>query len=440
MGRALRNEWSRMWGPPTLLLVLGLFAISGRAAENETTPPEDGAKATVVDVTGDRTVTTNEDGSKTVNSLVTTTNATTGTIRTGANETTVQQTETGRAWTRNTAVNGSNGFSQNNATTGSSTNNGDGTGWWSSITNGTVSGPKGNSVDYTTERSGGWSANDQGGRDCNSTATTTTSNGGTTTVNRNLSTYQVSEGVKGFTGESNRTFGNGATVDRAVNGTVTKTDVGRTWDATVNGTATGPNGNTRSWTTDLDGSVTKNADGSVSLDSSKTVTGEKGGTLTVDKEGTLSKGDDGKWHYEGSKDVSHTPPPSAPAAAGSVSADRSMTQNADGSKTVNRSATATNTNTGATRTLNNSTTVQKTETGTWNRWKEQAAQPSDTGASKWGQWKERATQEQQGGGSWDRTRNAEGGATGTGGAWRDRQGEGPLDRDRDLGGRRGRRR
>jgi hypothetical protein len=408
MGRALRREWSRMWGPPTLLLALGLFGTIAWAEESETTPPEDGPKATVVDITGDRTLTTNEDGSKTVNSMVTTTNATTGTIRTGANETTVQQTETGRAWTRNTAVSGSNGFSQNSATTGSSTNNGDGTGWWSSITNGTVSGPKGNSVAYTTERSGGWSANDQGGRDSNSTATTTTSNGGTTTVNRNLSTYQVSEGVKGFTGESDRTFGNGATIDRAVNGTVTKTDAGRTWDATVNGTATGPNGNTRSWTTDLDGSVTKNADGSISIDSSKTVTGGKGGQVDVNKEGTLNKDENGKWRYEGSKEAGYTPPVTTTQTAKKAPSDSTSTSGETG--------------------------------GAWNRWKEQAAQTSGTGTGRWAQWREKAAQDQQGGGTWDRTRNSEGGAAGTGGAWRDRLGEGQLDRDRDLGGRRGRRR
>lgn len=416
MRRALSRNRGRVWSLPAAVLALGLLGTGLWAEEDESSPPQEGAKTTVIGVSGDRTVTNNEDGSKTANATVTTTNTATGTVRTAASEVTVQKTDTGRSWTRDTAVSGSNGFNLNSTTTGASTNNGDGSGWWNSLTQGTVSGPKGNSVDYTTERSGSWSANDQGGRDFSSTATTTTSNGGTSTVNRNLSTYQVSDGVKGFTGESNRTFGNGATVDRTIDGTVTKTETGRSWDSTVTGTATGPNGNTHSWTADLDGSTTRNADGSISIDSSKTITGDKGGTTTIEKEGSFTKGADGTWHYEGSKDVSHTPPTAAPVAP-SAAAKQPATQNAAAPK----AATPTVATEAARKAPATGLATNGETDGAWNNWKSKAAQTSggvsssekwakwrenvaagqtgqNAGAGKWAEWKDKASQNQQAGG------------------------------------------
>lgn len=364
MGRTHGKGPGWLWGPPTLLLVLGLLAARASAEEGVTGDPEDGTKTTVIDVTGDRTVIENEDGSKTITSTVTHTNGETGAVRTAVNEVNVQRTESGRDWTRDTAVSGSNGFNLDSTTAGSATRNGDGSGSWNSTTNGTISGPNRNGVDYTTERAGDWQLNGEGGRDFSSTATTTTANGGTSTVNRNLSTYQLSEGVKGFTGESNRTFGNGATVDRTVEGSVTRTETGREWDATVEGTATGPNGQTRSWTTDIDGSVTRNADGSLTYNSDKTVTGEKGGTLSVDKEGTLSKGDDNKWHYEGSKDVSRTPP-APPTGSGSPTA------------------------------------ANQTQQNKWAQWKENAGANQTNAADRWAQWREQASENQLNGERWN---------------------------------------
>jgi len=412
MGRTHGRTLRWLWGSPTILLALGVLAFGASAEEGE----KDGSKTVSFDVSGEREVTQNDDGSKTINTTVTRTNAETGAVRTKLNEVNVQKTETGKEWTRDTSVTGSNGFNLESSTSGSSTRNGDGSGIWESVTDGSVTRRNGNSVDYTTERAGDWQKNDIGGRDFSSTATTTTSNGGTSTVNRNLSTYQVSDGVKGFSGDSHRSFGNGASVDRSVEGSVTKTDSGRSWEATVEGTKTGPNGNTRSWTGDVDGSVTRNGDGTVSVDKQKTVTGEKGGSVSVDKSGTLSKGDDGKWHYDGSKDVTRTKPP-APESPGASAASQSQKDKWSKWKAA-KGQSGTNSESPrqwAERKVNEATGSSAADR--WNRWKQNTTSGNGSGtgaADRWSKWK----QYQQNGGLRNRATNNAG--DGAGAAWRNR--------------------
>ena len=113
MGRTFDKTLNWLWGPPTLLLALGMLAF-GVSAEEGTTDSEDGT--TTIDVSGDRTVTDNEDGSKTINTTVTRTNGNTGAVRTTINEVNVQKTDTGREWTRDTAISGSRGFNLDSTT------------------------------------------------------------------------------------------------------------------------------------------------------------------------------------------------------------------------------------------------------------------------------------------------------------------------------------
>jgi len=207
-------------------------------------------------------------------------------------------------------------------------------------------------------------------------------------------------------------------VDRTVEGSVTKTDSGREWDATVDRTATGPNGQTRSRTTDIDGSVSKNADGSLSLTAEKTVTGDKGGTLSVDKNGTLSKGDDGKWSFEGTKEVNRTPPP-APEAAGATATSQTQ-QNKWAQR---KESAATNQTSAADRWAKfKAGQSQNGATGTtsadrWAKWKENAAAgQTSSSTDRWSKWK--AAQSQQGSGLWNKNGNTTNGANGS--AWRNR--------------------
>ncbi len=228
------------------------------------------AEQTATDTATVETVTetpVSEDGSTQVHVETLVTDTDTGKTTTVTHEIDGTRTPDGGTWTRDTTVSGPHGGHLESHTQGQAVRNGDGTGTWSSETQGTRTKPDGEQVDYNVQREGQWSKNAQGGRD-----------------------FSVD---RSFENE------NGRTATSHTEGSSQTTENGRTWSTTT----TGSNDKGRTWTGTATGSTTRNEDGSVSVEGTRTVTNDKGKTLTVEHEGTVTKGEDGKRTYEGERTV-----------------------------------------------------------------------------------------------------------------------------------------
>ncbi|MCZ7644282.1 MAG: hypothetical protein M5U26_03205 [Planctomycetota bacterium] len=329
------TRFAKVWGIPALLLwaapltaqespVEPVPPAEPPAAEEPAEPPAPETSKTIeIETAGEREVMVNEDGSTSIVTTVIKTNPETGASGTAQNVTNVQKTESGATYTRDTTAAGPHGGTAATHTDGTLTRNGDGSGSFSSTTTGNATGPNGRAGSWTTERAGEWARNEQGGRDASISATTTTANGLSSTVNRTGSSFQIDEHTKGFHGESERVNSLGGSTSRVTDGTVTKTESGREFESTTTGTHTFANGQEASWTTEREGSVTRNGDGTASYESAKTVTNAKGQEITVEKSGALSKNESGTGiQREGSTTVTgggaEKKPPAQPAAASSA--------------------------------------------------------------------------------------------------------------------------
>ncbi len=240
-------------------------------------------ETTTFDTTVNGQVVTNPDGSITVTKNRTTVNENNGNTVNAASVKNIQKTSDGTEWNRDTVRTNSNGGSATTQTSGSSVNNGNGTGSWSSVTNGEATHANGKESTWTTDRSGSWQDTATG---------------------------------KDFQRESDKTFNNGKTVDRQTTGTVTNTANGKDIVSTTTGEEKGPNGKEHDWTTTRNEQIVNNGNGTKSIDESITRTNADGKTTTIDKTGSLTNEGNGKFQYQGSKTVEkNAAPASAPAAA-----------------------------------------------------------------------------------------------------------------------------
>ncbi len=254
------------------LLTLGCLGLAGTTAlaqESTTVPVEPTTKQVTVD--GERKVIVNEDGSITVMTDVTGTGENGTGTATVTHDVNVTKTEDGRTWTRDTSITNERGGTLQSTTTGSGSKTGDGTGTWTSNTDGTVTGAGGKSIDYQTQRSGSWERVDDS----------------TVNFNRDAETVR-SDGVTG---------------NRSTTGSTTRAEDGRTWESTTSGS----NSKGANWTAETDGNITRNGDGTATVDVDRTIMTKSGDTITIEKDGTFTRDEDGKGgSYQGTRTVTKT--------------------------------------------------------------------------------------------------------------------------------------
>ncbi len=250
---------------------LGLAASTALAQESTPVPAEQSTTTKQVTVEGNRQVIVNDDGSITVITDVTGTGENGTGSATVTHDINVTKTDDGRTWTRDTSITNERGGTVQSTTAGSATKTGEGTGNWSSTTDGTVTGAGGKSIDYQTQRTGSWERVDDN----------------TVNFNRDAETVR-SDGVTG---------------NRSTTGGTTRTEDGRTWESTT----TGSNSKGRDWSAETDGKITRNGDGTATVDIDRTVTTKTGDTITIEKDGTFTRNEDGKGgSYEGTRTVTKT--------------------------------------------------------------------------------------------------------------------------------------
>ena len=173
-------------------------------------------------------------------------------------ETEVTRTGDGRTWRRETSGYGDDGEVLQSTTTGEARRHADGTGAWTSNTQGTRNRPDGQAVDFTVDRHGAWQRTGDGAAD-----------------------YSVSIDRANSDGRSGH-------VDRT--GTMARDENGRTWQAE----STGSNERGRSWTGATTGELRRAGDGTAELNVTRVFTGDDGRTRTVEKSGTVTRTETGR--------------------------------------------------------------------------------------------------------------------------------------------------
>jgi hypothetical protein len=179
-----------------------------------------------------------------------------------------QKTANGGTWKSESERTNSNGGSTERQTTGSWTNNHNGSGSSESTTTGEHTNANGKETTWTTDREGSWQKN--------------------------------ADGSKSFERTADTKFSNGAEIDRQTNGTVTKTGNGYDVNSTTTGEAKNAKGKETDWTTTRSEQVVNNGNGTRSVNEEVTKTFSNGKTETIDRTGELVKEGNGKWQYEGS--------------------------------------------------------------------------------------------------------------------------------------------
>jgi hypothetical protein len=200
-----------------------------RDAQTSVTNPQTG-DTNSFSTTGSGSRTVNEDGSTSYERTRTTVNEQTGATRTIENQATVTKTESGASISQEHTRTGPNGGTVEKSTTGSVTQAEDGTRTWQSSTDGTATGPSGAQRTWGTERQGSSTLNEQGGRDRNSTATTTLDNGKVTSADRSSSTWRDGEGNHGYERRADRVGPNGGQRTAEGTGSSSRTADGRAFE------------------------------------------------------------------------------------------------------------------------------------------------------------------------------------------------------------------
>jgi hypothetical protein len=167
---------------------------AGRSWESSTT--RTGPQGGTLETSASGSVTKNEDGSRTLERTATTTNPKTGESVTRNVERTATKTEDGVDWTTNRSTDTSRGGHYESTTSGSARKNEDGSRSFETETQGSGTDAKGNEHAWQTERSGSSKRNDQGGRDFESSRTTTTADGKSWGVDRQGSSVKNADGSR----------------------------------------------------------------------------------------------------------------------------------------------------------------------------------------------------------------------------------------------------
>lgn len=218
-------------------------------------------------------------------------------------------------------------------------------------------------TNLVTNGNGQVTTNPDGSKTYTGNWTTTNENTGKTWDTTNTTNVEKTSNGKAWQRDSTTTNSNGGSSERQTTGSSVNNGNGSgTWQSTTTGEATNAKGKESDWTTQRNGSWEKNADGSVGFQKTADTTFKDGATVDRQTTGTITKTSNG--YDKDSTTTGEATGPKGKQTDWTTNRTEEVTNNGNGTKSINEQVTRTNSN-GKTTTIDKTGELVKEGNGKW---------------------------------------------------------------------------